>query len=319
MKPPTEPAVLHATSRCLHQEAVAARRIPMGRSHFVFTVELAAGERVIARITRPDRAECFAGFVYWRHQLANVGIPVPRVLSMDLTGSVLPWPILLLEHMPGNDLCNVYADLTAAQKRDVAGDLRDIHYRMRGLPPGPGYGGVASYGDRRCHPRWSDVLWEYFTGAIDHLPPSQRPRPAIDNIRTALRELRPDFDRIGPQPYLIDATHQNVLVDGGRVTAIVDLDEVGFGDALFPLGVARAGLLARGPEADCIEQVAAPLCVSPHRRRIFDLYSAIACLKMLAPSPFSVTGPPTADSQIGTRLQALLDVFANPAHNGVTL
>ncbi|MCC3766083.1 phosphotransferase family protein [Streptomyces sp. UNOC14_S4] len=314
MKPPTEQAVLQATSRCLREEAVTAHRIPTGRSHFVFTVELASGECLIARITRHDRAECFAGFAYWRRQLAGVGVPVPRVLSMDLSGTVLPWPIMFLEKAPGNDLCNVYADLTAAEKRSVADDLLGIQHRVRGLPRGPGYGGVASYGDLRCHPCWSDVLWEYFTGAIDQLTPLQRQAPAIGQIRRTIRELRPELDSISPLPYLIDATHQNVLVDGGRVTAIVDLDELGFGDALYPLGVARAGLLARGPEADCIEQVAAPLCVGPNRQRIFDLYSAIACLKMLASSPLSVAGPPAAYSQIGARLQTLLDVFAAAAY-----
>ncbi|MFI1041567.1 phosphotransferase family protein [Streptomyces hygroscopicus] len=285
----------------------------MGRSHFVFTVGLASGECVIARIARPDRGECFAGFAYWRRQLARVGIPVPRVLSMDLTGTVLSWPIMLIEQAPGDDLCNVYADLTAVEKRSVADDLIDIQHRMRSLPSGPGYGGIAHYADLRCHPRWSDVLWEYFTGAVNHLMPTQRQGPAIEEIRRTIHELSPQFDRVAPLPYLIDATHQNVLVDSGRVTAIVDLDEVGFGDPLFPLGVARAGLLARGPEADCIEQVAAPLCVGPNRQRIFDLYSAIACLKMLAPSPLSVAGPPSADSQIAARLWALLDAFAAAA------
>ncbi|MGA5631389.1 phosphotransferase family protein [Streptomyces lydicamycinicus] len=313
MKPPTEQEVLQAASRCLRQEAVTACRISMGRSHFVFTVGLKSGESVIARITRHDRAECFAGFAYWRRQLARVGVPVPRVLSMDLTGAELPWPIMLVEQAPGDDLCNVYADLTAAEKRTVAGDLLDIRQRMSDLPPGPGYGGIASYSDLRCHPRWSDVLWEYFTGAIDQLSPAQRQRPAIGEIRKTIGELRAEFDRIDPLPYLIDATHQNVLVDGGRVTAIVDLDELGFGDALYPLGVARAGLLARGPEADCIEHVAAPLCVGPIRQRVFDLYSAIASLKMLSPSPLSVTGPPSADSKIATRLWTLLDFFAAAA------
>ncbi|WP_183091279.1 phosphotransferase family protein [Streptomyces radicis] len=316
MNPPTERAVLRATRRCLRREALSARRVPMGRSHFVFTVELASGEHVIARITRPGRAECFAGFAYWRRQLARVGVPVPRVLSMDLTTTVLPWPIMLLEKASGDDLCNVYADLTAAEKRGVADDLLDIRDRVRSLPPGPGYGGVANYGDLRCHPHWSDVLREYFTGAIDQLTPSQRQRPAVGEIRGALRELRPEFDRIDPLPCLIDATHQNVLVHEGRVTAIVDLDEVGFGDALYPLGVARAGLLARGPEADCIEHVAAPLCVGPVRRRVFDLYSAIACLKMLAPSPLGVTGPPPVDSRIAIRLLTLLDAFAAAAAHG---
>ena len=310
MKPPTEQAVLRAASRCLSQEAVAANRIPVGRSHFVFTVQLVSGERVIARITRHDRAECFAGFAYWRRQLATVGVPVPRVLHMDLSETVLPWPIMFLEQAPGTDLCNVYADLTAAEKRSVANDLLDIQHRTRGLPSGPGYGGIASYGDLRCHPHWSDVLWEYFTGAVDQLAPLQRQAPAIEQIRRIIHELGPEFDGIDPLPYLIDATHQNVLVEGGKVTAIVDLDEVGFGDALYPLGVARAGLLARGPEADCIEQVAAPLCVGPSRRRVFDLYSAIACLKMLAPSPLSVAGPPSVGSQIATRLWSLLDAFA---------
>ncbi|MFD5319422.1 aminoglycoside phosphotransferase family protein [Streptomyces sp. NPDC127098] len=285
----------------------------MGRSHFVFRVGLVSGDSVITRIARHDRAECFEGFAYWRSQLARVGVPVPRVLSMDLTQTVLPWPIMLLERAPGDDLCNVYAELTAAEKSRVADDLLDIQRRVRGLPPGPGYGGIASYSDLRCHPRWSDVLWEYFTGAIEHLPPSLGQIPVVGDIRRAMRELRSEFDRIPPLPYLIDATHQNVLVNEGRVTAIVDLDEIGFGDALYPLGVARAGLLARGPEADCIEQVAAPLCDVPVRRRMFDLYSAIACLKMLAPSPFSVTGPPSADSQIAARLRTLLDTFAAAA------
>lgn len=304
---------MHATRHCLRQEAMHVRRVPLGRSHFVFTVELASGECVIARITRGDRAECFAGFAYWQRQLAQVGVPVPLLLSMDLSSTVLPWPVMFLEQAPGDDLCNVYTELSAAEKRSVADDLLHIRHRVLGLPPGPGFGGIAHYQDLRCHPRWSHVLWEYFTGALDHLPPSQRQRLAVAKFRRAFRELCPELDRVKPLPYLIDATHQNVLVEGGRVTAIVDLDEVGFGDALYPLGVARAGLLARGPEADCIEQLAAPLCAGPVRRRIFDLYSAIAALKMLAPSPFSVAGPPSADSKLGTRLWALLDTFVTTA------
>ncbi|WP_258038801.1 phosphotransferase family protein [Streptomyces sp. SM12] len=288
--------------------------MPLGRSHFVFRVELASGERVIARITRADRAECFTGFAYWRRQLAGVGVPVPRVLSMDLTGMVLPWPVMFLEQVPGDDLCNVYADLTAAEKRGVADDLMDIHRSVRGLPSGPGFGGVAHYDDGRCHPRWSHVMEEYFTGALEHLTSEQRQTQAVTCIRTALRGLGPELDRVEPLPYLIDATHQNVLVHGGRVSAIVDLDELGFGDALYPLGAARAGLLTRGPEAGCIEQVAAPLCADdPVRRRVFDLYSAIAALKMLAHSPLSVAGPPPADSRLGARLWALLDIFATAA------
>lgn len=313
MKPPTEHEVLQAVRRCLRQDAVAARRIPMGRSHFVYAVELASGESVIARITRHDRAECFAGFAYWRRRLAEVGVPVPRVLSMDLSRSELSWPIMFLERAPGDDLCNVYADLTAAEKRSVAVDLLDIQHRVCRLPPGPGYGGVASYDDRRCHPHWSDVLWEYYIGAVEQLTPQQRQTPAIEEIRRTIHELQPEFDAISPEAYLIDATHQNVLVHGGRITAIVDLDEVGFGDALYPLAVARAGLLARGPEADCIEEAAAPLCDGPQRQHVFALYSAIACLKMLAPSPLSVTGPPSADSRLAARLWALLDGFAAAA------
>lgn len=313
MKCPTEQEVLHAASRCLGQDAVTAHRVPMGRSHFVFTVTLASGESMIARITRPDRAECFLGFEYWQRQLFQVGVPVPRVLFIDVTGTVVPWPIMFLERVRGDDLCNVYAELTPAEKRSVADDLLDIRARVSTLPAGRGYGGVASYSDRRCHSRWSDVLWEYFNGAIDQLTHSPLQNAAAEDIRSALSELRPEFDRVDPSPYLIDATHQNVLVHSGRVTAIVDLDEVGFGDALYPVGVARAGLLARGPEADCIEQIAAPLCIGLNRRRVFALYSAIACLKMLAPSPLSATGPPTTDSHITARLRDLLDTFAAAA------
>lgn len=313
MKPPAEPEVLRATSQILHCQVTAAQRIPMGRSHFVFSVELDSGESVIARITRDDRAECFEGFAYWRSHLARIGVPVPRLLAMDLTGADLPWPIMLIERMPGDDLCNVYASLTHTEKRGVTDDLLGIHHRVRGLPPGPGYGGVAHYDDQRCHSRWVDVLWEYVDGALRSLGPEQQTRPAIGEIRRTIDDLHADFDGIAPLPYLIDATHQNVLVADGKVTAIVDLDELGFGDALYPLGAARAGLLARGPEAECIENVAAPLCVSPHRRRAFDLYSAIACLKMLAPSPLSVTGPPSAGGGTAARLWNLLDRFSASA------
>lgn len=313
MKPPTKQSVQQAVRQYLHHEAVSVRRIPMGRSHFVFTAQLASGEHVIVRIARADRAECFEGFAYWQRQLAHVGVPVPRILSMDLTAHQLPWPVMFLEHVPGDDLCNVYSRLTSAEKRSIADDLLNIQLRMRCLPTGPGFGGIAHYEDTRCHSRWSEVLWEYVTEALDYLPDHQQHRPAVEHIRSALHELGAEFDRIPPLPYLIDATHQNVMIDRGRVTAIVDLDEVGFGDALYPLGTARAGILSRGPEASCITRVAAPLCVGPLRQRIFDLYSAIACLKMLAPSPLSVAGPPTADSQLGVRLRTLLNTFATSA------
>ena len=154
---PTEDDAAQIFQAVLGQTACLVERFPAGLAHYVFDVRTETGGQFVVRLTRAEQAAEFAGAVYWHPRLTSVGVPLPKLLYTDPTGTDQRFPTLILERLPGADLGEVYQQLTREQKHRLAQEIARIQAAVATLPPGPGFGEAHSY-EAPLWPRWRDVL-----------------------------------------------------------------------------------------------------------------------------------------------------------------
>lgn len=102
-----------------------------------------------------------------------------------------------------------------------------------------------------------------------------------------------------------------MIVDGTRLSGIVDVDDLCFGDPLLQVGLTRTVLLAHGQSASYAD--AWNDLIAPSREQIaaLDFYTALFCIDFMGElgHRFNRAAAQTADNAYVERLQALLDRF----------
>lgn len=238
---------------------------PYGHGNLVFALP----ELALVAKTSEDPSQ-------FRHTAANVrvlaalGIPVPRVIAQGQADGLAA---LVLEWIPGRDLGQALASLTPSQKAAIADAVVEIQSRVSALPKGTGYGWTP-LGVPGQFPTWLAVVEREWT----RLPNAYRTRIELASWRTTLRQT-------AATPFLDDLTVKNVIVDGGRLRGIVDLDGVCYGDPLFALALAETTAVLDCDDADygrLLRRVWAP---TRRGERLADLYAAIFAAGFLARNP----------------------------------
>lgn len=214
-------------------------RVPSGRSreNWVFDAVCTAGGRetreplIVRRdplggLLRTDRAAEFAVL----SALAGTGVPAPRARWLDATGDELGRPSLVMRREPG--ACDYFAlngDRPLAERVELAGRLCDLLADVHAVDwRGVGLGDVlADPGpDAPVHElaHWEAVL------ARDQL----EPYPELALAACWLRERAPR----STATVLVhgDFKAGNVLLDDGRVVALLDWELAHLGDPTEDLG-----------------------------------------------------------------------------------
>ncbi len=114
---------------------------------------------------------------------------------------------------------------------------------------------------------------------------------------------------IAPSAFLHDATTKNVIVDGGRITGLVDVDEMAFGDPLWAVALTRMSLIAsRHPTVYADEQLGLLGGDSRAHERL-ELYTTVHCLTFLGElgQAFNQDAPSPIDPEFQHHLEATLD------------
>src|SRR4249920_3280794 len=121
------------------EPAATIVRFSIGSSHFVYDARLASGRTVVVRLSRPEHIEEVRGAVYWSHLLRPKGVPLPDLLHADLSMMRHPFPLVVLERLPGKDLGMVYPGMSRTELRALAERLVSIQSIVTALPPGGGF------------------------------------------------------------------------------------------------------------------------------------------------------------------------------------
>ncbi len=290
------------------QPVISIERFETGLAHYVYDVTLGDGRKVVARLASPGNDATLAGAVYWSQKLRPLGVPLPELLAYDLTRQKFNYAYLLLERLPGQDLGLVYPGLSVPQKRDLAREIARIQGIVNALPPGPGYGFALSY-EANLKASWTVVLGDLARTRLWIKQAGVFKPQVVDRVRKALARFEPYFAEIAPKPFLDDTTTKNVLINEGRLSGIVDVDVVCFGDPLFVVALTNMALLSRAYTIDYIEFWCDELHLNPTQRQVFNVYTAVHCVSFMSEigQKFNRDEPIPADPALVERYQNILE------------
>ncbi|MBP6506450.1 MAG: phosphotransferase [Opitutaceae bacterium] len=282
MRSPTAQDAVAAVENALHVRAIDARRFSTGLCHFVYEVTLEKGGSVVVRLAKADTAPLLAGGVYWHAQLMPLGLPLPAQLHTHLAG---PMPHTILERLPGDDLGAVYAQLSDVAKKTIATAVSAAQSRAAQLPEAIGFGHALSYDDPALRQRrsWRQVLDGLMLRSRHRMHAVGAVNPGVvDRVAHSLDRFDSYFDQVRPVAFLDDTTTKNVLIHEGRLSGIVDVDEICFGDPLLTVGLTQMALLARRLDTHYIEHWLDCLSATEEMRAVTNAYAAVFCADFLS-------------------------------------
>ena len=216
---------------------LSIKRMATGEQNFVYSVKTSL-EEYILRMTRPDLINKFHAAVVWQNLLLPLGVPLAEFIKIDLEAKFSPYPVLLMKRLPGDDLINIYSQLTDLNKKNLAKEIIKIQALCCDLPAGPGYGILNSYDDFSGEKSWYEFLSKKLTLFENSLVKQTifSPNFAREVICIA-QDMKDNFNRVNPTPFLWDASERNVIVFNGKISGIVDVDELCFGDPLLVIAL----------------------------------------------------------------------------------
>lgn len=307
---PNETDAAEIVERVLGMPVARVMRFTTGSANFVYDVELADGQKVVARLGRGEQQDDVAGALAWHRMLEPIGVPLAKLLGYGLETTDGAYPFLLLERLPGRDLAYEYVSLSSEQKRTLARQIAGIQRQVGQLPPGPGYGFAGSYEDRNLHVSWQDVVQASLERSRSRIIKIGVVSPEyVERVAERLPVFSDYFAAIPPTPFLDDTTTKNVIVHEGRLSGIVDIDWICFGDPLFTVALTQTALLSSGNDTDYIGFWAEELGLSAEQRRVLTFYSALFCVDFLSEfgMRFNRDEAPAVDRVAVARLIAILE------------
>jgi aminoglycoside phosphotransferase (APT) family kinase protein len=293
-------------------EPISVSRFPTGLQHFVFEATAAQGRQAVVRVSRREDIGLARNSIYWSERLRPLGIPLPQILHADLTMGRHRFPFVILERLPGRDLGFVVNQLSDEALRDLARRLSDLQAIVTSLPQGRGYGFSPRLDGPFPHVGWADCI------AASLGRSRRRIREAgvvsehhVDRAEAAADRLSAYFASVPPTPFLHDITTKNVIVDGARLSGIVDGDDLCFGDPLLQVGLTRMALLASDHSATYADAWIDLL--GPRREQVaaLDFYTALFCIDFMAElgRRFNRAEPQPVEKTYVERLRTLLDRY----------
>ena len=269
--PNTRAAQVHELIRTvLGEEPLEVTHQDFGHQSLTFDVTL-PGRSVIVRTH--SHLPAFRKTAHNLAVLADLGLPVSRLLAADLTGERFPFAYLLLEKIPGRDLRDELSTMTKPQMTRLAAQIVGFQQQVRMLPAGTGFG-YAPLGETGPFA----TLWDFLHEGEAATAGVMEPR-----LKLLLQAQEDELRQAVPVCFLDDLTTKNVLVENGILQGLIDFDFVCCGDPLFWLGLTATVIvldLGTG-ELFYAEELCRLLSLTPKQRQRVALYAAWISLGFL--------------------------------------
>lgn len=270
---PNEQIASSVVTAMTGENVLSAKRMLTGDQNFVYAVETQVAEYVI-RMTDNNHRYKFEAAIRWQNMLLPLGVPLAEFIKVDLDGQYSPYPALLMKRIPGDDLINVYSRLNRVDKKNLADEMASIQTLCTTLPDGPGYGILDSYHDEKTEKSWYEFLKNRLELYKEHIIKNAVFDPdMVTQVVKIANEMKNNLNSIPPRPFLWDASERNVLVYKGKISGIVDVDEICFGDPLFVIALTSTCLELEGFDTVYTDYWAAALSLDNMAQSRLNFYS----------------------------------------------
>ena len=176
------------------------------------------------------------------------------------------------DRLPGEDLEDIYGLLGRDTREHLAQAVARIQQKVSRLDEE----------EFTKFPDWPDTV-EMILERSDReiLKSGIAKRSYVDLARDAVGKRNDYLHSVSKVPFLCDLNVRNVIVHCGRLSGVVDVDEVWLGDPLLSLGRGKALLLTAQQDPDFIEFWSDYLDLSEDESRIVDLYALVYCIRFM--------------------------------------
>jgi aminoglycoside phosphotransferase len=311
--PSPQDAAIVVRSR-LGLEPAEVQRFLTGLCHYVYSVTTSDRQKFVVRIATTSTKRLLTGGIYWNELLRPMGVPLPRILAANLEPSEIRFPFVVLEQLPGSDLYQIYQTLTSPEKLEIVSEVVRIREKVSVLPEAHGFGFAYSYSESPGYRSWKAAVLGILERAQQRMSHSGHPGVAyVARARQALGRYETYFAGVRPVPFLDDTTTKNVLVDQGRFTGVVDVDQLCFGDSLLTLGLTKMALHANASDVDYVEHWMNLLGLNNELRQVVDAYTLLFCVDFMSElgQRFNKENRPEIDVQQFTRLESIFETLAH--------
>jgi hypothetical protein len=287
------------TVRHFGPKAVKISRFTTGLSHYVYDVSVNNGISCVLRVARPKRHSEFNRGMYWHSKIENLGLPLPEMFA---TGVSKGHPYALYQRLEGDDLENVYSSLSFQALKEIAWTLTGFQVKVAKL-------GIKHF--ERTYP-WIEVLEAIVNRSECEILSHKLCSPEyIPKVRARLTSYETYFATLKPKAFLYDLNVRNIIINGEKVSGIIDVDDVWYGDPLLAVGRGKTILLAMRQNTILIDHWCKFLKLSSLQLDIVDFYALLYCLRFMGTIGTKLNGNPSiqTDPNNARLFEHLVDHF----------
>ena len=277
MKQPNEEIAKFELEKWSNQKILNIKRFTTGNHHYVYDASSIDGSRIVIRMAIPSESESMAGALKWNKELQKIGIPLPEIYFANLNHE---FPYIIMERLLGVDLGFVIDSLTSKEQKLLANQLINFQHKVGKLTSYQRYG-YSVLPKSAPYASWSEVL-------ISSL---ERSRKRILEIRiidisyvekvwVIFDKLKPELSNIVATPFLHDITTKNVILNNGKLSGIVDVDNLCYGDPLFHIALTKMALLSAEKNSTYTNYLLD--YYGSYSTELLNLYTAICCVDFMS-------------------------------------
>lgn len=249
----------------MKMNVVQIERCSVGIANYVFIVSTAT-EKFILRCSK--NKDAYKDTVYWLNKLSTYEIPIPVVLS---SGGYKNYSYLILSYIIGDDFGNVYYKLSDSEKKQIAKEVIEIQRKVSKI-------------DIRTDEdwTWNRVIDEMLSRAEERIKRKHYfDSNKINIIKQIRKEIQEYLDKVRPIPYLDDISTKNLLVYKGKLSGIIDIDWMGFGDMLTFVAMTKVALLNMNLDSSYIDYLLDEIHPDMIAYKAFIFYCLIFCVDFM--------------------------------------
>ncbi len=246
----------------------------VGLAGYVYTVQI-GNDKYVVKIS--DDKNLILGSTYWLNKLKDLDIPIPKVIAENT--SAFPY-YFVMTFIPGKDLGLVYSSLSRDEKKAIAKSLINYQKEIKKLPVANVFGSLNSYEDKEnFFATWEENVLSDIKRAEDGIKENKIfSTEYVSKVRGLIPEFKDYFAAIKAEPFFDDATTKNVLVHEGKLSGIIDLDWITFGDQVYFLGLTTMALLSMQANLDYAEYLKEEMNLNPFQEKAVKFYVLVFCI-----------------------------------------
>jgi len=209
----------------------------------------------------------------WIPIFETQGISVPKILFEDYSKTLIPYPYQVMSKLPGQDLGQVIEKLSETELSALAQEIASIVKRLAVLPTNGRFGWF-SLDDSKLAPDFAAEMRTMLQTPNDRMQKTGiYDEELAETIEQLYANCKEYFKTVPSLFYYDDLNSKNVMIENGRLSGLVDLDGVSYGDPLQAIGAIRASWPGTTYGDYYIEAVMDALNLTAEERHIVSTYA----------------------------------------------